>query len=576
MGTFYYVDGSLYQGEWLENKKSGFAIVLKDNGVREAAVYKNDRISFRLEQEMMNSVLFHSYWKPKNDEKHNDSGIAIDELSLAESMKEQEAPHQTGRFGREITRYTDINFTLGKPPRNERNGNNGRLNTSMSRQVSQRNVRNQNGSGNGNAETSSRKNTNNSRNGRRASTARRNQIARSRRGGNQQNNANNQNNSRQLPLPLPQASRTGIRFNRGNNNARASNHAQQSRNNTRGTEEMTSAKKKMYETFGDFRKKTGSMQLSPHGFAGSGGLDIDYQDSSTTMAFIQPNPYFQLVDFSDIFEGIEDPKRKTRIMKEMYKVLLRNHSEAKRIYEFYNKKYLPLSDKEGDCLRLKGFWRLLEDIRFQDGGIWLPELHRNLHHRRREKLDINADVDCLKERIKMLRRIHHDREEEAENGSKKSLNLTPIIGKPPKFLEVGGNFQDTEPKKCPSERVINSHQKPEEQQMSESEKWRANHANGNFPERMANLIDGDERNKEKGAQGDGGVPVNVFLKKSVKVKGLAGASQAQIEALLDMSKGDTISVESMYKARELKLEDFPNVRLPQKRQKISFCGNIWI
>ena len=45
LGVFYYANGATYEGEFLDNKKNGYAVYTDENGVIIKAVFENDRIT---------------------------------------------------------------------------------------------------------------------------------------------------------------------------------------------------------------------------------------------------------------------------------------------------------------------------------------------------------------------------------------------------------------------------------------------------------------------------------------------------------------------------------------------------
>ena len=79
MGVFFYADGSQYEGQWFRNLKDGFAIFTKDNGDREAAIYSKDRVFRKLDQALVDSVLFHS-------ELRGQEGSLLEDLSVTDSV----------------------------------------------------------------------------------------------------------------------------------------------------------------------------------------------------------------------------------------------------------------------------------------------------------------------------------------------------------------------------------------------------------------------------------------------------------------------------------------------------------
>lgn len=87
VGTFYYADGSRYEGEWFSNLKDGFAIFTKDNGTKQAAIYSKDRLFQKLDKNLMNSILFHSQYNPNMKDKSSKED-EIGNLSVVESQQD--------------------------------------------------------------------------------------------------------------------------------------------------------------------------------------------------------------------------------------------------------------------------------------------------------------------------------------------------------------------------------------------------------------------------------------------------------------------------------------------------------
>lgn len=117
------------------------------------------------------------------------------------------------------------------------------------------------------------------------------------------------------------------------------------------------------------------------------------------------NPYYKLIDFRDIF-NLVDPAKRSKVKKEFLIVLLRNHSELKAIYDHYKRKFIKSTSREGHCLRFEGFWQFLEEIRFQDCNFWLPNLHEFYTKGKKNDYQLHFDKTLVELRINYLKELY--------------------------------------------------------------------------------------------------------------------------------------------------------------------------
>lgn len=373
-GCFYYADGSVYIGEWFENSKDGFAILIQDDGNIEVKIYYRNR-PFKKLIPILEDCIFRHFTIPRTEEEK------VEEASLKiENDVEQSVASRGQRSVRHQLR--------GGTRTRIRTENNSQITTTTHRNFSVRENR-QNAFGSTNRNPS-------------------------------QNNLTQLNSANNLSLT--------------NNN-----------NNVVEEEEEKTVVEAINQPSQRNLERTANRSFS-----------VMMESELGT------NPYYKLIDFSDIFELVEITKRR-KVRKEFLIVLLRNHSEINFIYKHYKKKFLEFSDREGHCMRFKGFWKFLEEIRFQNCNFWMPTLHQFYTHGRKNGYCLTEKKEIVELRLEYLKKIYKEEilkmsddeiynivsgdnnpsktpnfrmknDKESENIEKKKM-VKNVQGYPPKYFE---------------------------------------------------------------------------------------------------------------------------------------------
>ena len=133
------------------------------------------------------------------------------------------------------------------------------------------------------------------------------------------------------------------------------------------------------------------------------------QDNSKNKpkAVVEINPFYKLIDISDIMKGINDGIA-VSVMKNVTNMLLRHNPALKKYYKYYAGIKMPYEEGNSDneihfSLTFHKFWKLIRDIRILNPKISLSAVNRIALKGNKGNFGLKVDGEELKKKIESLK-----------------------------------------------------------------------------------------------------------------------------------------------------------------------------